>query len=253
MAKLYSEPVISPLARFAFCNLESPEQRKDNTTGQTFDEYNVTLLIPKADPDINRLVGAFNEVMTKKYGADNTKWPTFRNPTFRDGDTYPTYRDHGKYPGFEGMWVVKATSNQQPGLLDERKQPVITKGVIYSGCWGYVQVVASDYDQNGNQGIKFYVSNVMKFKDDARMGGNGQTAEQAFAGIPAAAAPAGAPTGMPGTPASAPAAAVPGMPQAGYAQPGVPAAAAPGMPGQPTAAPAAPAFPGYQQPAGPLG
>lgn len=242
MAKLYSEPVISPLARFAFCNLESPEQRKDNTTGQTFDEYNVTLLIPKADPDINRLVGAFNEVMTKKYGADNTKWPTFRNPTFRDGDTDPTYRDHGKYPGFEGMWVVKATSNQQPGMLDERKQPVITKGVIYSGCWGYVQVVASDYDQNGNQGIKFYVSNVMKFKDDARMGGNGQTAEQAFAGIPAAAAPAGAPTGMPGTPASAPAAAPTAAP------------AAPGMPGQPAAAPAAaPAFPGYQQPAGPLG
>lgn len=254
MAKLYSEPVISPLARFAFCNLESPEQRKDNTTGQTFDEYNVTLLIPKTDPDINRLVGAFNEVMTKKYGADNTKWPTFRNPTFRDGDTDPTYRDRGKYPGFEGMWVVKATSNQQPGLLDERKQPVITKGVIYSGCWGYVQVVASDYDQNGNQGIKFYVSNVMKFKDDARMGGNGQTAEQAFAGIPAAAAPAGMPS-MPG----APAAGMPGVPlapgsAAAPAAPSMPTAAAPaGMPGQSAAAPAAPAYPGYPQPAGPLG
>ena len=233
MAKLYSEPVISPLARFAFCNLESPEQRKDNTTGQTFDEYNVTLLIPKIDPDISRMVGAFNEVMTKRYGSDNTKWPTFRNPTFRDGDTDPTYRDHGKYPGFEGMWVVKATSNQQPGLLDERKQPVITKGVIYSGCWGYVQVVASDYDQNGNQGIKFYVSNVMKFKDDARMGGNGQTAEQAFAGIPAAAAPAGALAGMPGTPASAPAAA----PAAEAPAPAAPAADA--KPAE--AAPAAPA------------
>ena len=226
MAKIYSDPVITPLARFAFCNLESPEQRKDNQTGQTFEEYNVTLLIPKSDPDIARLVGAYNEVMTKKYGADNTKWPTFRNPTFRDGDTDPTYRDASKYPGFQGMWVVKATTNSQPGMIDERKQPVITKGVFYSGMWGYAQVTASDYDNNGNQGIKFYLNNVMKVKDDARMGSNGQTAAQAFAAFPAAAAPSAPMGGMPTAPAAAP-----------MSPP------APSMPTATAPAPSAPAFP----------
>lgn len=243
MAKLYSEPVISPLARFAFCNLEAPEVKTDKKTGQTFEEYNVTLLVPKSDQDIARLVGAYNEVMTKKFGADQTKWPTFRNPTFRDGDTDPTYRDASKYPGFQGMWVVKATTNTQPGMLDERKQPVITKGIFYSGCWGYAQLTASDYEAEGNSGIKFYVNNVMKAKDDARMGSSGQTAEQAFAAVPAAApaAPAG---GMPGMmPQGQPA------PQnGGYAPLGGPAA--PVMPmAQPGVAPAAPAFPG-QNPLG---
>lgn len=272
MAKIYSEPVISPLARFAFCNIETPEQRKDNQTGETFEEFSVTMLIPKSDPDIARLVGAYNEVMTKKYGADQSKWPTFRNQTFRDGDTDPTYRDATKYPGFQGMWVVKATSNTQPGMIDERKQPWMTRGTFYSGMWGYAQLTASDYEAQGNQGIKFYLNNVMKFKDDARMGSNGQTAEQAFASFPAQAGAPAAPMGMPGqAPMQQP---VYGAPAAPMAQPvyGAPAApmqqpmAQPGMmpqgqpmqqPGgyappapqmpvmQPGQAPATPAFPGY--------
>lgn len=246
--KVYSNPVISPLHRAAFAHLFKPDSVK-NSDGSMREEYSVTMLIPKTDPAINNLVGAYNEVMAQLYGADQTKWPQFRNPTFRDGDTDPTYRDRSKYPGFEGMWVVKATTNNQPGLLDERKQPVISDGVLYSGMWGYAQVVASNYDNNGNQGIKFYLSNYMKFKDDTRMGGNGQTAEQAFAAFPAAApaspmAPAG---GMPG------AAPMGGMPQAAPAAP-----AAPQMPQpQPGALMAAPAFPGTapmgqpaQQPAG---
>ena len=233
MAKIYSEAVITPLARFAFCNLEAPDVKTDKKTGQTYEEYSVTLLIPKTDPDINRLVSAYNEVMTKKYGADNTKWPQFRNPTFRDGDNDPTYRQRDKYPGFDGMWVVKATSNQQPGLLDERKQPVITRGVLYSGCWGYAQVTASDYESEGNVGIKFYIANAMKMKDDARMGSNGQTAEQAFAGIPAAPS-----TGS----------AMPGVGQAPAAAPGMPPA--PTMPQPAATAPGAPAFPGAQSPIG---
>jgi hypothetical protein len=250
--KLYSDPVVTPLHRAAFAYLFKPDQKKDNQTGQAYDEYSVVMLIPKNDPAISNLVGAYNQVMTALYGADQSKWPTFRNPTFRDGDTDPTYRDANKYPGFQGMWVVKATSNQQPGLLDERKQPVITDGVLYSGMWGYAQVVASNYESQGNQGVKFYLNNYMKFRDDARMGGNGQTAEQAFAGIQTPAAPAGgmpgqaAPMQQPGMMHAAPAAP---MAQQGYAPP------APQMPGvQPGQAPAAPAFPGASGPGqGPLG
>ena len=235
MAKIYSEPVVSPLARFAFCNIEAPEKKTDKKTGETFQEWNVTLLIPKTDPDISRLVGAYNEVMTKLYGSDSSKWPAFRNPTFRDGDTDPTYRDAAKYPGFQGMWVVKATTNSQPGMLDlsrGAREPVITKGVFYSGCWGYVQVTASDYEAEGNKGIKFYLNNAAKYKDDARMGSNGQTAEQAFAGFPAAPAPAAPMGGMPGAPMQQPI----GAPVSGPA--------APQMPQQPAGPAAAPAFPG---------
>lgn len=259
--KVYSSPVVSPLHRASFAHLFKPEQVKNND-GTMREEYSVTMLIPKTDPAISVLVGAYNEVMAQLYGQDQTKWPQFRNPTFRDGDNDPTYRDATKYPGFAGMWVVKATSQNAPGLLDERKQPVMSDGVLYSGMWGLAQVVASNYDNNGNQGIKFYLSNYMKMKDDARMGGNGQTAEQAFANIPAAApmAPAG---GMPGMGAPAAPAGMPGMgtPVGGAAAPfaGSPAGttsttypssgpAAPHMTGvQPGAPSPAPAFPGYQQ------
>lgn len=242
--KVYSNPVVSPLHRAAFANLFKPDSVK-NSDGTEREEYSVTMLIPKNDPAISGLIGAYNEVMTQLYGADNIKWPTFRNPTFRDGDTDPTYRDRAKYPGFEGMWVVKATSQNQPGLLDERKQPVIADGVLYSGMWGYAQVVASNYESAGNTGIKFYLNNYMKFKDDARMGGNGQTAEQAFAGIAAAApAQAAVPGGMPGMPGAAPAApAAPAMPSAPGVMPGA-APAAPVMPSAPQMPASTPAFPG---------
>ena len=258
--KFYSTPVVTPLHRARFVNLFKPEEVTSDD-GTKREEYNVLMLVPKTDPALTTsFVAAYNEVMTQMYGTDTTRWPNFRNNPFRDGDADPTYGNREKYgTEFSGMWVIKATSNKQPGLLDERKQPVISNDVLYDGMWGYAQVVASNYEAKGNVGIKFYINNYMKFKDDERLGGGGMSAAQAFAGIPAAAGapagmpgvPAAAPAGVPGSPA-APAAAVPGMPQAGYAQPGVPAAAAPGMPVQ-TAPAAAPAFPGFQQPAGPLG
>lgn len=271
--KIYSDPVITPLARIAFCNLFEPERVKRDD-GTESDEFNATLLIPKTDPAIARMVAAHDQVMEKLYGPKqdqngNYLWPQFRNQAFRDGDADPTYRNREKYPGFEGMWVVKATSNQQPGLLDGSrgsKQPVIAKGVLYSGMWGFAELVASNYESKGNQGIKFYINNFMKYKDDARMGGGGRTAEEAFSGIAAApgqAAPGGmpgAPMGMPGMmpgqpPISGMTGPFAGSPTPTGAYPSNPAPmggpAAPAMPMAPaSAAPAAPAFPGYAAPLG---
>jgi hypothetical protein len=221
--KCYSSPVISPLHRASFIHLFTPE-KKTGQDGSAYDEYSVTMLIPKTDPEITRLVAAHDEVMAQLYGADKTKWPRFRNPTFRDGDTDPTYSNREKYPDYGGMWIVKATSNSKPGLLDERKQPVITNETLYSGMWGYAQVTAANYDMAGNQGIKFYLQNYMKFKDDTPFGGSGMSAETAFADLPMGASPAPAAPGMPAAPAA------PAAPQA-PAAPAAPAAPVFNVPG----------------------
>ena len=244
--KFYSTPVVTPNPhRSRFVNLFTPNEVVSDD-GKTREEYSETMLISKTDQaTLDVLVAAYNEVVAQMYGPDKSKWPNFRNTPFRDGDTDPTYGNREKYgPEFNGVWVVKCTSNKQPGLLDERKQPVITNGVLYDGMWGYTQVVASNYEAKGNVGVKFYINNYMKFKDDERLGGGGMSAAQAFANFPAAApaAPAGVPGGMPST---APAAAAPAQPAA--APGGMPTTAPAAMPGS---APAAPAFPGH---AGPLG
>ena len=53
---------------------------------------------------------------------------------------------------------------------------------VYSGMWAYVSVTFYAYDVNGNKGIACGLNNIMKFKDDERLGGR-VSAECDFDGV----------------------------------------------------------------------
>ena len=42
---------------------------------------------------------------------------------------------------------------------------------IYSGVWAIMSVTFYGYDVSGNKGIAVGLNNIMKFKDDERLGG----------------------------------------------------------------------------------
>jgi hypothetical protein len=245
---VYSEMVMTPVFRVSYCKLMVPEM-KELQDGTKYEEYSCTAMFPKTE-DLTPLMNAYNEVMTGLYGADQSKWPQFRNPTFRDGDTDPTYlAQPDKYAMFKGYWIVKLSRAEAPGLVYGDGATLITDPKqVYSGMWGRAQVCAKNYSGAGNIGVKFIIYNFQKFKDDENLGGfAAPDPTQAFGALPGAAAPptnlqtgfspmppAGAPQ-QDQAPASTPQQnGTPAAPQQGVpTQPGMPGMPAAGTPGTP--------------------
>lgn len=51
---------------------------------------------------------------------------------------------------------------------------------FYSGCWGAAVVNFYPYNTSGNMGVAVGLNNVIKTRDDERLGGGGRTAEADF-------------------------------------------------------------------------
>jgi len=83
---------------------------------------------------------------------------------------------------YDDCYYVNAKCSTRPGIVDRNKAAITDEEEIYSGVWAYVSVTFFAYDVNGNKGIACGLNNVMKFKDDERLGGR-VSAEADFADI----------------------------------------------------------------------
>jgi hypothetical protein len=167
----YSEKVTTPVFRGAFVRFFEPEV---NEKGKK--TWGVTAIFPPGT-DISALKNAAMEAAKKAWGdkaPQTLKHPKFRSP-FKDGGTMVNKAGE-LYAGFEaGQYVVKfSTSQQAPGFVDAKVQPIIEPGEAYSGAWFKATVNAMAYDRPDGMGISFKLNNVQKLKDDEKLGGGGR-------------------------------------------------------------------------------
>lgn len=140
-------------------------------------KYMTNVLIPKKE---KKTIKALEDAIeaAKKAGIVS-KWsgkePKKLDLPLRDGDE----KDDDVYTGH---LFVNAKCNTKPGVVDKNKQPITDEEEVYSGMWAYVSVTFYAYDVNGNKGIACGLNNVMKFKDDERLGGR-VSAESDFEGV----------------------------------------------------------------------
>ena len=94
-----------------------------------------------------------DEVLTKKYGADRTKWPKYKPDKVyvRDGDLED-------WDGYQGMVYVSAGNTDSVQLISRRKNDKgewieAAKGEIYAGCYVniLIQVWAQDHKDYGKR------------------------------------------------------------------------------------------------------
>ena len=143
--------------------------------GETEGKYQTNVLIPKNE---KKTVKAIEQAIeAAKQAGIVSKWsgkvPKKCEMPLRDGD------DKGDEI-YEGHFYVNAKCKTKPGVVDKAKQPITDEEEIYSGMWAYVSVTFFAYDVNGNKGVACGLNNVMKFKDDDRLGGR-VSAETDFA------------------------------------------------------------------------
>lgn len=141
--------------------------------------YRTALLIPKTETAlISDVEDAIEEA--KNWGK-NAKWggkvPKKLSIAFHDGDEF----ELDKYPENEGHFVLNARSSKRVGLVDMDRQPILNPLEVYSGCWAYVSVTSFAYSKEQN-GVSFFLNNIMKAKDGDPLDGS-SSPEEDFAGL----------------------------------------------------------------------
>lgn len=140
-------------------------------------KYMTNVLIPAKEKET---VAAIQKAIdAAKASGIVSKWggkePKKLDMPLRDGDD----KDDDVYAG---MLYVNAKSSTRPGIVGRDKAPIVDEEEIYSGVWAYVSVTFYPYDTNGNRGVACGLNNIMKFKDDEKLGGR-CSAETDFADI----------------------------------------------------------------------
>lgn len=129
-------------------------------------KFMTNILIPKSE---KKTIEAINKAIeAAKRAAIVAKWggkePKKLDLPLRDGDD----RDDEVY---EDHFFLNAKSSTRPGVVDKKCVPIVDEEEVYSGVWAIVSVTFYGYDVSGNKGVACGLNNIMKYKDDAHLGG----------------------------------------------------------------------------------
>ena len=169
MAQLPTKVVTGPV-RLSYAHLFEPYAQQEDQTPK----YSVQLLVPKTDKETIAKIE-----QTQKNALENgkNKFPGGKIPknwknTFRDADEE---QDTEEKPELAGMMFMTISSNTKPGIVDKYLRPITKEeggeDEVYSGCYARVSMNAAAFSVSGNNGVSFYVNNVMKVEDGERLGG----------------------------------------------------------------------------------
>ncbi|MDE6497117.1 MAG: DUF2815 family protein [Muribaculaceae bacterium] len=142
-------------------------------------KYSTNILIPKSE---TKTVEAIKKAIeAAKQAALNSKWngklPKELVMPLLDGDD----RDD-QDEVYAGHWYLNAKCNTRPGVVDRDRVPIVDEEEIYSGVWAVVSVTFFGFDVKVKKGISCGLNNIMKFKDDEKLGGR-VSADTDFSGL----------------------------------------------------------------------
>ena len=164
--------------RLSYVHLLEPHSFEGD---QSNAKYSANLLIPKTETETIKAIRQAIDASVKLAKAE--RWggragtPGKINP-LNDGDAKDDTLYHGHF-------YLNAKSVRRPGVVNRRFEPLNSDDEVYSGMWAYVSVSFYGYSIGGN-GIACSIDNVMKHKDDERLGGNGASPESDFDCVPSA-------------------------------------------------------------------
>ncbi len=167
--------------RVSFVNVVEPAE---SLSGDL--KYSVQIQIENDDKaNLERANTAIEKAIIK---GKATKWggkkPKFRYEPLRDGNAELKSGDQTDkcYENVKFFSASKDPKYGKPGVVDENLQPIMDAGKIYSGCYCNVDVNPYPYDNSGNKGVGWGLSNIMFVEDGDRLDGQ-QSAQDAFASL----------------------------------------------------------------------
>lgn len=164
--------VITGIVRLSYANVWEPKSINGGA-----EKYSVSLIIPKSDTKtiaaINAAIDAAIDEGIGKFGGKKPNKAAIKLP-LRDGDVE---RDDEAYAD---SYFINANSTTAPQIVDQKVQPILDRGEVYSGCYARVSINFYAFNSNGNKGIACGLNNLQKMKDGEPLGGKSR-AEDDFA------------------------------------------------------------------------
>lgn len=166
--------VVTGKVRLSYANLINPRAQKQGDKLK----YSTTLLIPKSDIATKQRIdtainAAIQEGVVSKWNGARPAQPAI--PIY-DGDGI---RPTGEYFSAEckGHWVITASSEQKPQIVDVNLNEIINPSEIYSGMYARVSIRFFPYFNSGKKGIGCGLGNVQKLEDGEPLGGRTNAAD----------------------------------------------------------------------------
>lgn len=147
-------------------------------------KYSVTMLFPKST-DLAVIKNAMKQAKIQAFGENKEKWPVLESPvTDGDGPTGIDKKTGERKDGYEGCWVIKASSSedQKPSVVDQNVEPIINQNDFYPGCYARASVLAYIWDNEFGKGVGFILDHVQKMRDGKSFGGK-PPVEQVFSPV----------------------------------------------------------------------
>ena len=134
---------------------------------------------------MNQMNQVLEDVFVKVFPDPNTRPKKIAKP-FKDGDNAENsdgFKLCEKYEFYKNMIVVPFSTSRAPGVIDTNNRAIHDPEELYNGCYVQLQLQATHYEFKGKKGLRFIVANVLKVRDGERLGGGGESAQSAFAGL----------------------------------------------------------------------
>lgn len=169
--------IITPTFRVSYPNVF--EAKANSLNGKL--EYSVVALF-KEKEDLSALKAAATAAIKAKWGD---KVPKKLKSPFRDQGERE--KEDGSLPdGYvKGAVFINLKSTRQPGILDQKKQAILTAERFYAGCYARADVSCFAYEFRNEQGIvistgvSFGLNNLQLVADGEPFSGR-RKAEDAF-------------------------------------------------------------------------
>jgi len=177
--------VLTPEFRLSWPHLFKPQ--KNDLNGKM--EYSLVAIF-KTGADLSALIKAATEVLTEEHGPDKAKWPQpLRSPFRKCKERWKVVDGQQVIPnGYEEGEAVFMTFKQdaekgKPTVVDQKVQDIIEPQMIYAGCYCRCSVRPYYYNQKGNKGISFGLSNVQKLREGDPLGMTRVKASEEFSPV----------------------------------------------------------------------
>ena len=190
-----TDNVVTVAFRLAFPEVFAPKAAAEGGK----EKFSITMLFPKDGTrllpgmvdngaDVMALRKLAFQAIKEKWGEDKAKWPAnlkgidfakYLSPTGKDGWPFRDGDDQ-TWDGFAGSVFIRASSQYKPGIVDAKAQPVISQDQVFGGLICRAQINAYTYDNSGNKGVTFGLSNLQILKDDGTTFSGRQNAADVF-------------------------------------------------------------------------
>lgn len=164
--KLNGTKVVFGPCRLSYVHLFSKYSMEgDHENGK----YMTNVIIPKSETETLKAVRAAIAEAEKEgiTGKWNGKKPVGLYNPLRDAED--TKRAEEEV--YQDAFFLNAKAATRPGVVDRNGNAIMDEEEVYSGMWAIVSLSFYPFKKSGSVGIGCGLNNVMKYKDDERLGG----------------------------------------------------------------------------------